>query len=66
MLVKVTLLAILLGIIVFFVVRYHVQLFLFIFRNNDKQAIYVPSFTKHLQLMKKSLPLIAGKSLLDL
>lgn len=65
MLVKITLLYILLGIIVFLVVWYNVQLFLFIFRKH-KQAIYAPSFTKHLQLMKKGLPLIAGKTLLDL
>ena len=65
MLVKITLLYILLGIIVFLVGWYHVQLFLFIFRKH-KQAIYAPSFTKHLQLMKKKLPLVAGKSLLDL
>ena len=65
MLIKIILLSLLLGIIVFLVVRYHVQLFLFIFRKH-KQAIYAPSFTKHLQLMKKWLPLVAGKSLLDL
>lgn len=65
MLVKITLLYILLGIIVFLVGWYHVQLFLFIFRKH-KQAIYAPSFTSHLQLMKKNLPLIAGKTLLDL
>lgn len=65
MLVKITLLYIVLGIIIFLVGWYHVQLFLLIFRKNT-QAIYAPSFTKHLQLMKKWLPLVAGKSLLDL
>lgn len=65
MLVKITLLYILLGIIMFLVIWYNVQLFLFMIRRH-KEAIYVPSFNRHLALMKKTLPLIRGKKLLDL
>jgi len=65
MIIKIFFLSLLLLLIVGCILWYHVQLFLFIFRKH-KQAIYAPSFTRHLQLMKKNLPLIAGKSLLDL
>ncbi|MCX6822659.1 MAG: methyltransferase domain-containing protein [candidate division SR1 bacterium] len=65
MLVKIILLSILLGIIVFLVVRYHVQLFLLLFRRRN-EAIYLPSFTKHLSLMRSQLPLSPGKKILDL
>ncbi|MEI7563714.1 MAG: hypothetical protein WCJ39_09085 [bacterium] len=65
MLIKSILLSLLLGIIVFLVVRYYVQLFLLLFRRRD-EAIYLPSFTKHLSLIRSQLPLSPGKKLLDL
>ena len=65
MLIKITLLYILLGGVLFLVLWYNVQLFLLMFRSN-KQAIYIPSFTKDLSLMCGQLPLSPGKMLIDL
>ncbi len=65
MLVKITLLSILLGIIMIAVLWYYVQLFLLLLRRRN-EAIYLPSFTKHLFLMRGQLPLSRGKTIVDL
>lgn len=51
--------------IIFFSLRVIYGLLVFMFKK-DKSAMYVPSFNRHIRLMKDQLKLIAGKKLVDL
>lgn len=64
MVVKQIVLSVLLVVILAFTLRVVYELFAFIFRR-DKSAMYVPSFDRHIRLMKQ-LNLSRGKKLVDL
>ena len=65
MIVKQIVLWILLVAIMFFVLRVMYDLFAYMFKK-DSFAMYVPSFDRHIRLMKNHLKLIRWKKLIDL
>lgn len=65
MIAKQIILALLLLTIVFFSWRVIYGLLVFMFKK-DKSAMYVPSFNRHIRLMKNNLKLIRWKRLVDL
>jgi len=65
MIVKQIVLSLLLLFIVFFALRVIWGLLDFLFRKNES-AMYVPSFNRHIRLMKDQLKIISWKKLVDL
>jgi SAM-dependent methyltransferase len=65
MLVKIILLSLVLGGVLWLLLWYFAQIFLLIFSKQEK-AVYVGSFARDLRLMREHLHLAGGKRLLDL
>lgn len=65
MIIKEIILSLLLLSIIFFSLRVIYELLVFLFKKN-KSAMYVPSFNRHIRLMKKHLKLTRWKRLVDL
>ncbi|MCX6825496.1 MAG: hypothetical protein NTY80_04745 [candidate division SR1 bacterium] len=65
MIIKEIILGILLVAVIVFPLRMIYGLFAFMFRK-DKSAMYMPSFNRHISLMKQHLRLVRGKKLVDL
>jgi len=65
MIIKQIVLSLLLIAIIFFSWRVIFGLLVFMFKK-DKSAMYVPSFNRHIRLMKNNLKLVRGKKLVDL
>jgi len=65
MIFKQIVLVLLLLLIIFFALRVIYGLLVFMFKK-DKSAMYVPSFNRHIRLMKQHLKLVRWKKLIDL
>lgn len=65
MIIKQILLSLILLLIIFFALRVIYGLLVFMFKK-DKSAMYVPSFNRHIKLMKNHLKLVRWKRLVDL